>query len=272
MKGIDSKTGELVDFIIVGSMKAGTTSLHHWLMLSEQISMLRGESHFFNRSDRFEKGEKEYKKFLPPESGNRLVGDDTPTYSFLSEVPERIHSMAPNVKILWILRDPLKRAISQYWHAARKGFETRPINQAFTDELNGKTDNIWKLYLHRSCYKDQIERYLKYFSDKKIHFVNFKDFAANDLEEKRRITDFLKIDYIQSAVPHSNETSSFPKENVNKLLTYTPLHPRLERYIRRVLGYKKGFQPTLTDAIKNEAEAFLAERNDQLRELTGFYL
>lgn len=111
----------IVDFLIVGSMKAGSTSLHHWLMQSESIAMTDSETHFFDRDNRFGEGLVGYQKRLPKVSSSILVGDDTPTYSYLPEVPGRIRSLVPRVKILWVLRDPIQRAISKYWYAALSG-------------------------------------------------------------------------------------------------------------------------------------------------------
>lgn len=268
----DRKAMNVVDFIIVGSMKSGTTSLHQWLMRSEQISMLEVESHFFNHSDRFNMGLEEYRKRLPSLRYGCLTGDVTPTYSFLPEVPGRIHSMAPQVKLLWILRDPLQRAISQYWHVARKGFETKSIEEAFISELKGKTDNIWKCYLYRSCYKEQIERYLELFTSKQIHFVDFKAFITGDIGERNKVADFLEIQRLSSDIPHSNETGFFPRPEVNRIVSHTPLPPKFKKSLRKVFGYKKAYRPTLSDTTYAEAQEFLEKKNMGLERLIGFSL
>ena len=71
-----------------------------------------------------------YASLLPEAKPGSLIGDDTPTYSYLKDVPARIHSMLSEVKLLWILREPLARSISNYWHAVAVGKEGRSIENA----------------------------------------------------------------------------------------------------------------------------------------------
>lgn len=266
------KTKDIVDFIIVGSMKAGTTSLHHWLRYSDQVSMLNGESHFFNHSEHFEKAQVEYEKRLPLKKSGFLVGDDTPTYSYLPEVPERIYRTVPNVKLLWILRDPLERALSQFWHAARKGAEVRSVTEAFSEELQGDWPDIWKRYLYRSFYREQIERYLHYFSREQMHFINFHSFKENDEDVKRGITNFLGLSQISRKVPHSNQTSFYPRPSVNKLLSLSPMPSKANQIIRMALGYQKARIPSLSHELQSRAVELLKEENQGIEEIIGFSL
>lgn len=268
---VDTTEKRLPDFLIVGSMKAGTTSLHHWLMQSEQISMKSSETHFFNRDYRYEKGIEEYKRLLPVSSHCSLVGDDTPGYSYLPEVPARIRSMVPEVKVLWILRDPLERAISHYWHAARHGNENLPIDQAFLSDINGNTKSIWRQYLYRSCYRVQIERFMEYFDRSQIHFVDFRSFINSDREEVNKVTNFLGINPIYSDVPHSNEARFYPRSSVNKALSSIPLPYQVKRVIRWSSGYRKELKPSISESTRDEAHAFLEKHNVGLVDLVGFF-
>lgn len=180
--------------------------------------------------------------------------------------------MVPRVKILWILRDPLQRAVSQYWHAARKGVETKPLDEAFASELRGETHNVWRRYLHRSCYKEQIERYLAFFPSEQIHFVDFNAFISDNVTEKEKISHFLEIQPLDADVPHSNKTKFYPRSRIIRQLTSIPLPQRLRQYLMRVSGYKKSAQPTLSNSTRIEAERFLDEKNSGLDNLIGFSL
>lgn len=232
--------------------------------------MVRGECHFFNNDAHFSMGLSQYAKLLPPpNSESRLVGDDTPTYSYLPNVPERIYSMLPQVKILWTLRDPLERAISQYWHAARKGSEDRSIEKAFVTELSGKEDNIWRRYLKRSFYKEQIGRYLEFFPRENIHFIKFEDFVNNCSEEKKEITEFLNIKSIHAEVPHVNRTNWWPRPFVTRLLATRAYDPVKKKNIRQKFGYEVGKEPRLSGWTRAKAEDVLAEKNAGLEDLIG---
>lgn len=235
--------------------------------------MPRGECHFFNNDERFSMGLTQYAKLLPlPNSESRLVGDDTPTYSYLPKVPERIFSMLPQVKILWILRDPLERAISNYWHDARAGVEDRSIEKAFVTELSGKEDNIWRRYLKRSFYKEQIGRYLEVFPRENIHFIKFQDFVNDCSEEKKEITKFLRINPIHAEVPHVNQTNWWPRPFVTRLIAPRAYEPVRKKNIRRKFGYELGKEPALSVWTRAKAENLLAEKNAGLEDLIGVKL
>ena len=265
-----NKCNRLSDFLIVGSMKAGTTSLRHWLVQSKSIAMQPYEIGFFTNDSWYYKGSNKYSDLLPDAFSDQIIGDDTPTYSFLDHVPYRIYKIIPSVKILWILRDPLERAISHYWNNCRKGFETRDINTAFLDQLNGVKENIWqKKYLLRSCYYEQIDRYLKYFYKDQVHFIDFRRFINEDLEELKDITNFLGIDFINKSVPHANKTYFYPRSYVNLLLSKTIFSKKKKYKIRFYTGYRKQNIPVLSEYIKDELIDYFNCKNKGIFSLTG---
>lgn len=109
-----------VDFIIVGAMKSGTSSLAFHLSNHPDIYMPESEVHFFNDDEAYEKGYQHYLnqfEYLQ----NKIVGEKTPTYSYLKKCPERIYDFNANVKLIWIFRNPVDRAYSNYWHAVKRG-------------------------------------------------------------------------------------------------------------------------------------------------------
>ena len=262
----------LPDFIIVGSMKSGTTSLHHWLMLSSQIAMTVEETHFFNHRSKFARGAEMYASLLPEAKPGSLIGDDTPTYSYLKDVPARIHSMLSEVKLLWILREPLARSISNYWHAVAVGKEGRSIENAFLDELSDRPVPIWNRYLHRSCYLGQVQRYLALFPREQLHFISFENFISDQADERERVTEFLGIAPISGEVPHQNATLLFARPAITRLVNSLPLPSKVAFALTRTTGYRSSKLPVLSPETAERAHAFLAEGNAGLSEITGFQL
>ncbi|MGF2733395.1 sulfotransferase family protein [Marinobacter sp. DUT-1] len=262
-----------VDFIIVGAMKSGTTSLHHWLMLSDQIYMKKQEIHFFDRADRYAENLERYNKFLGLDESvddNVRVGDDTPSYSYVQEVPCRIHKVCPRAKIIWILRDPLERSISQYWHSMRRGGETRNIDQAFRDELEGRETDKWKLYLYRSKYLWQIKNYLEYFDQSQMLFVDFEEFVSGGGSERKKVTDFLEVEEIESPAPHSNKTVFFPRPKINQVINSLGVLPeKVALGIRAVSGYRRITRPRLSEEVAVAARKYLEEDIEELSKITG---
>lgn len=138
------------DFIVVGAMKAGTSSIARNLGDHPEVWMPEAEVHFFNDDEAYEKGPELYEKQLDPGESGVKIGEKTPTYSLLPKVPERIHRHYPDTHIVWIFRDPVARAYSNYWHVVKKGNELRPWPQAVEDEIHGRIENRWRLYLEAS--------------------------------------------------------------------------------------------------------------------------
>ncbi|MEX0719992.1 MAG: sulfotransferase domain-containing protein [Balneolaceae bacterium] len=159
---------KLPDFIIVGTMKSGTSTLGHYLRQHKNIFMPKDEVYFFDATggykDRWEKGIDWYREQFKDADENQIVGEKTPTYCYLVEVPERIYELLPEVKLIWIFRKPFDRAYSNYWHAVRNGGEKESFEYAEEDEQDRIKENIWNGYLQRSNYIKQVENYLKYFS------------------------------------------------------------------------------------------------------------
>jgi hypothetical protein len=97
-------------FIIVRAMKSGTTTLAIHLKNHPWIHLPYKEVHFFNRLIEFNKGLGYYREKLSlnMKAGAKVIGEKTHTYSYLDEVSERIWSMCPNTKLIWIFRDPVE--------------------------------------------------------------------------------------------------------------------------------------------------------------------
>ena len=129
------------DFIIGGAPKCGTTSLHQVLDQHPDLWVAKNEIYFYDADDPIAHGD-----FLSIEDGQlkwrdpddpafrawyadrfadatdgALVGEDTTTYLMSEVAAARIKAAAPDTKMIFMLRDPVKRAVSQYWHLLRSG-------------------------------------------------------------------------------------------------------------------------------------------------------
>jgi hypothetical protein len=102
----------LPNLIVIGAMKAGTTSLHAYLSLHPEIFMSANkEPRFFTEEWNWHKGLEWYEAQFPERVTIR--GESTPDYTKLPEirnVPERIHSLIPDVRLIYLVRDPIDRS------------------------------------------------------------------------------------------------------------------------------------------------------------------
>jgi hypothetical protein len=202
------------DFIIIGAQKSGTTSLYHYLCQHPQLlPSYKKEVHFFDggidpSSDNFDKGEFWYRAHFPLKEYRghaRKTFEASPLYIFNPIAPERIYNLIPNVKLIAILRNPVDRAISHYFHEKRKEREPLSIMDALLTEedrlnsaVNGKDyrNNMFRHYSYkkRGIYYEQIIRYLKYFPSKNMLILNSEELFTKPHETLRRVFEFIDID------------------------------------------------------------------------------
>ena len=101
----------LPSFLILGTAKGGTTSLHRYLEAHPRVGkMLRKEIHYFDQS--FSKGLLWYRKYFPLQYKNLIAGDSTPYYLLYPHAPMRAFECIPSAKLIVLLRNPIERAFS----------------------------------------------------------------------------------------------------------------------------------------------------------------
>jgi hypothetical protein len=213
-RAIRSQDRQLPGFIIIGAQKAGTSSLFKYLSQHPQlIPSYKKEIHFFDGGlnplvDTYKKGERWYRAHFPhthkcpPET---ITFEATPSYIFSPIAPKRIKNTIPNVKLILLLRDPVERAISHYFHEKRLKRENLPIEEAFKKE-EGRlfkiimTDDykneifIRNSYKMRGLYYEQIRRYLDYFSLSQLLIINSSDLLRHPLKILKKIFSYLNVD------------------------------------------------------------------------------
>lgn len=118
-------------FLVVGAMKCGTTSLWRYLRTHPEVATAdTKELHFFSRH--WDKGWAWYEdQFANARAA--AVGEASPSYAelhYFPEVPGRIADGLPEVRIIYLVRDPIARLESHYLHNLDRGFEDQPLTKA----------------------------------------------------------------------------------------------------------------------------------------------
>jgi hypothetical protein len=262
------------DFIIVGAMKSGTTSLGFHLRNHKNVCIPKGELHYFDRRSNLQKGEDWYIQQLLRgcKEETLVVGEKTPTYCYLPEVAGRIHRFAPDVKLIWIFREPVSRAYSNYLHAYREGATRLSFDEAIAREKELIQENRFFGYLERSRYYLQVERFLKYFKMEQMHFMLFEELIRDTQEELERLFDFLGVPV------EGFEYIDEPRG--------TTVHPRWQRSVwlaRRIFGrgaifgsvrflntfLKAPGYPELPDETREKLMPIFKDDNEKLARLIG---
>ena len=189
-----------INFLCVGAQKSGTTSLHDILKQHPDVCLpLIKETHFFDEN--YEKGMEWYfDTYFSNYQGEKICGECTPEYMFFEEIPERLYNaFGPDVKLVFLLRNPVDRAVSHYQMSTKRTFETLPFEEAVRlEDSRIQTDNFHRShfsYLSRGFYSDQIKRYLQFFPIENMLFLRFEvDFVKNRKRTMDEVCSFLGID------------------------------------------------------------------------------
>lgn len=298
------------DFIIAGAMKSGTSTLHHILASHPEIFIPEKEIGFFDCDNiiehpdyNFYNNEKWiwqnisksknkiwdwYHHQFNAKENEKHTGEDSTTYLASEIAAKRISIQTKPIKILVILRNPTKRAYSQYWHYLRTG----RANYNFEDTLKFNPTSV----LNRSMYYSQLSCYYKFIPKEQIKVVIFEEFIASIESTIEEICEFLSVDFNlipkESFNTHSNQTriSKYPSLSVLKnrffrtqgnmrYLKYLPFTPDennlnkkdiawfVDRTIRRLNPNNTNKIPKIKDSTKIFLDSYFERELEGLNEL-----
>lgn len=225
----------LPDAVIIGAMKCGTTSLNAWLRHHPQVLYpCRKELHYFDQHADRSVGW--YRSHFPlrghllkPAVGLCTI-EATPAYIYRPEVPERMHALLPEARLIAILRNPVRRAISHYDHRHRHGREQRSLEEALMaphgldDQGHAVPTNLYK---HRGHYAEQLARVLRCYPREQLLVLRSEDLFEEPDSVYRRVLEFLRIDA-------THELADRKPRNVSRQKHEVPLQviEHLEAYFR----------------------------------------
>lgn len=189
----EPETSALPDFVIIGGRKCGTTFLYHLLSQHPHVDRAAAkEVHFFNRS--FDEGVEWYLRCFPQprwRDGRRsITGEATPEYLTSPPVPERMARVIPGARLIALLRNPIDRAHSDYHHVARKGLDTRPLEEALD---YASLDDKRNKFLSKGIYVDHLLRWSRFFSDEQMLVLKSEDFFERPVNTLKLVLDFLEL-------------------------------------------------------------------------------
>ena len=178
---------QLPNFIIIGGLKCGTTSIHHYLGLHPQIQMSKPkELNFFVEELNWDLGLDWYASRF--DDRFKVRGESSPHYTNLPRyegVAERIHTHCPDARLLYMVRDPIKRILSHWVHASGAGYETRDMAAVLSDPDTQ--------YVNRSKYWMQLQPYLELFDRGQIEIITQEELQAERDATMRKAYSFLGV-------------------------------------------------------------------------------
>ena len=243
-------------FIIIGTQRAGTTSLFYYLRRHPDVRRPSSgdgsvdwpkELHFFD--ERYHRGLDWYRTFFPlaversiarVRGRDVVAGEATPYYLFHPLVPERVAASLPDVRLIALLRDPIERAYSHYQLMVRTGREKLSFEDAVAAEeerLAGEdlSADTWvttkfgarthrehrhRAYINRGLYAEQLERWYGYFPRDQLMVIRAEEFLERPAEIYAAVLRFLGL--------RPWEPKDFVTRNRG---SYAPIDPELRTHL-----------------------------------------
>lgn len=281
------------NLFIVGSQKAGTSSLRDWLNQHPDIWFLMElEPNLF--ADDVEGCEdytdKEwYLSLFPKDAKEKYVGEKSARYLYSRESARRIKEFNPNSKIIIILREPAQMIFSNFRHLRKSGLE--PIED-FKEALSLEDERKKKFgtkflrnffYRESADYYSQVKRYIEQFGKKNVKVVLLEDSKKNSQKVYDEICDFLNISRFNPEFRVLNVNDKKPKNEFYSKTFYllNNLPKPLKEFIKKITSHrmrravKKSWlkdsekHPEMDDKIRNELNSFFFNDAKKLEKLIG---
>lgn len=272
----------LPNLIVIGGQKCGTTSLHNYLAAHPQIEMSREKELDFFTSWGRRRGLDWYAQHFTRPAPVR--GESSPAYSawpHILGVPEAIHETLDDVRLIYLVRDPLERIVSEYLHNFGHGQERRSLSRVAAEP--GFADSP---YVAKSRYAMQLSRYLELFDASQLLVLTQEALSRERLDTLRLVFRFLGVDesfvsprfarrynkardWRAGTALAQRARGALGDQRFERLTGRVPRPAQRlgDRVLRRPLE-----SPELPEELRRRLVSLLAEDTARLAELTGLDL
>ena len=219
------------NLIIPGAGRGGTTALYELLNQHPDIFFpYIKEPMFFGKNyikdvgwylNLFHNKENDFKgKLLNMKynfwNNEKVIGEASTEYLFCKNSPARMKKFNKDFKFIFILRNPVQRAFSNY----KRDVQVKGENETFESIINKNDERAYR-YIQYGLYAKHILNYLNFFPKKQMYFILFEEFIVQPKKELKSIFDFLEVD----------STFSFDFDKINTNPSKMPLSLGLQKLI-----------------------------------------
>lgn len=227
----------MLNFIIIGCQKAGTTMLKHNLTKINQISMPKQEIHFFNNN--YEKGILWYENKFSKRNDNKHViyGEKTPNYITDIEYLRRIYKHYPNVKLIISMRNPIFRALSHWNHFNQIYPKSLKWGWVYNNTITDSIKNNKSILSNGEYYKQLLDVY-NIFPKEQVHIIINEQLRNDTHNEFNNLCKFLNITNTLTDYSNVHERKYQHEVNVSEIKYLIEYYQKQLENLYDLLGYR----------------------------------
>lgn len=242
------------NLFIIGAMKSATSSLHGYLGSHPDVFMSEPkEPGYFVEELAWSCGEPWYLDLFANAGGRSVVGESSTEYTkapWYGGVPERIARFNPDARFIYLMRDPVERTISHYWHTVVQNSERRSLFQAIREEPH---------YRQVSYYGMQLEPYFRIFGADRVLTLTFEELKGSPRGVVQRVFQWLGVD-AAFVPPNLDQRANATPEVVERVRGRGLLHRFRYSKIWNAVG------PNIPSSLRRIARTLSEDRVDRTSE------
>lgn len=265
-----------VDFMIIGAQKCATTTLYRLLNAHPSIVGSRPkEPHYFTTVRDWRRELPRYEAMFPDREG-ALRFEASTSYTFLPlkklEVWEDLYAYNPRLKLLYVVRNPLDRIVSNYMHNVERGYTEKSLEEAVMRD---------RIYVDVSRYATQIRPFLRRFGEERVRILFFRDVVGRREGVLAELAAFLDVP--RDGFGEDGEGAGFrvhanpslggakPRAKLDNVLTrgLRKVSPTLWRLVTRAGARGFDEKPTLSPPLRRTVLHMLEGEIRELEAITG---
>ena len=212
---------------------------------------------------------------------DRVVGEKTPAYIRFPQIPAIIKTYFPDIRLLFILRNPVQRAYSHYWHLRRQSLEFRSFEDAIEKPF---WFGILRSpgYIERGMYAKQLKPWYATFDRSQILVVKAEDLRTDTRKVLNKVFDHIGVSrYLRIQTPSVHAgivprnlfhyAALLPVSLLRRMNNYRieSLHMLLSKTYGFLLRYGKSGYPQMDQQTRLRLQSVFAPHNKELEDLTG---
>lgn len=257
----------LPSFFLIGAKKCGTTALHHYLEQHPDVCMSRPKEPYYFEAE-YDRGTTFYfNRYFSHWQRERIVGEARHRHLFFPYAAKTLFEFNPDAKLLAILRNPVERAVSSWWHWYSRQTDLLPFREAIAADLmrirsglrfdgagereiyartlDDQGQGRYRTYVDSGYYYDQLQRYTDLFGRERLRIFLFDDLVSDACKVTMDALEFVGADPAPAQgfeYPVVNASIPGMRENVEEgtiswlIEHYRPHNERLEQMLGRSLA------------------------------------